>query len=134
MRSRPRARPTPGSRAPSPPFRRRRSKVPLLRWGRSVDSEVPPVVRGTVLHPARLGALEGPHVGDNGPAVGRRELVGVGVHLALAVRDRVEDLALRHLAEAIVMVARRRSHPRSEEHTSELQSPMYLVCRLLLDK
>src|SRR5437764_8014996 len=31
---------------------------------------------------------------------------------------------------------RRRSHSmgRSEEHTSELQSPMYLVCRLLLEK
>src|SRR5437763_10862177 len=32
-----------------------------------------------------------------------------------------------------------RGHPsgvkiRSEEHTSELQSPMYLVCRLLLEK
>src|SRR5215210_8947514 len=26
------------------------------------------------------------------------------------------------------------SPPRSEEHTSELQSPMYLVCRLLLEK
>src|SRR5256885_2599589 len=26
------------------------------------------------------------------------------------------------------------SHPRSEEHTSELQSPCNLVCRLLLDK
>src|SRR5437879_3288492 len=26
-----------------------------------------------------------------------------------------------------------RSTPRSEEHTSELQSPMYLVCRLLLE-
>src|SRR5437764_7935957 len=26
------------------------------------------------------------------------------------------------------------SWPRSEEHTSELQSPMYLVCRLLLEK
>src|SRR5437763_16992193 len=25
-------------------------------------------------------------------------------------------------------------HARSEEHTSELQSPMYLVCRLLLEK
>src|SRR5437879_10380874 len=25
-------------------------------------------------------------------------------------------------------------HSRSEEHTSELQSPMYLVCRLLLEK
>src|ERR1017187_10793055 len=24
--------------------------------------------------------------------------------------------------------------PRSEEHTSELQSPMYLACRLLLEK
>src|SRR5437762_4447259 len=31
---------------------------------------------------------------------------------------------------------RRPRHPpeRSEEHTSELQSPMYLVCRLLLEK
>src|SRR2546426_4444669 len=27
-----------------------------------------------------------------------------------------------------------RSHPRSEEHTSELQSPCNLVCRLLLEK
>src|SRR5437764_4628309 len=27
-----------------------------------------------------------------------------------------------------------RAHVRSEEHTSELQSPMYLVCRLLLEK
>src|SRR5208337_5609507 len=27
-----------------------------------------------------------------------------------------------------------RAEPRSEEHTSELQSPMYLVCRLLLEK
>src|SRR5437762_9886260 len=29
---------------------------------------------------------------------------------------------------------RRNSSSRSEEHTSELQSPMYLVCRLLLEK
>src|SRR2546425_6864174 len=28
----------------------------------------------------------------------------------------------------------RRVHPRSEEHTSELQSLAYLVCRLLLEK
>src|SRR5437764_6224767 len=26
------------------------------------------------------------------------------------------------------------SRPKMEEHTSELQSPMYLVCRLLLEK
>src|SRR5436189_3573034 len=30
--------------------------------------------------------------------------------------------------------ARHRPRLRSEEHTSELQSPMYLVCRLLLEK
>src|SRR3712207_6918383 len=29
---------------------------------------------------------------------------------------------------------RRRALPRSEEHTSELQSRQYLVCRLLLEK
>src|SRR6202167_949072 len=29
---------------------------------------------------------------------------------------------------------RRRSNSRSEEHTSELQSPWHLVCRLLLEK
>src|SRR2546426_12565912 len=31
-------------------------------------------------------------------------------------------------------VARRRGRARSEEHTSELQSPCNLVCRLLLEK
>src|SRR3712207_7379968 len=30
--------------------------------------------------------------------------------------------------------SRRSSSPRSEEHTSELQSRQYLVCRLLLEK
>src|SRR5437879_10501730 len=37
----------------------------------------------------------------------------------------------------LVSVKARRIMPlflRSEEHTSELQSPMYLVCRLLLEK
>src|SRR5262250_3451955 len=34
-------------------------------------------------------------------------------------------------AELFVMM---NSSARSEEHTSELQSPMYLVCRLLLEK
>src|SRR5436189_2449401 len=37
-----------------------------------------------------------------------------------------------HAAEE--RVAKRIRVLRSEEHTSELQSPMYLVCRLLLEK
>src|ERR1017187_7283225 len=32
------------------------------------------------------------------------------------------------------LARRNPSSTRSEEHTSELQSPMYLVCRLLLEK
>src|SRR5690348_13213570 len=32
------------------------------------------------------------------------------------------------------LLMRDRSAPRSEEHTSELQSPVHLVCRLLLEK
>src|SRR5437764_15262156 len=48
-------------------------------------------------------------------------------------RHAVRDLAdvgqvKREIAEVI------RREDRSEEHTSELQSPMYLVCRLLLEK
>src|SRR3712207_7721512 len=35
---------------------------------------------------------------------------------------------------AVVAVAERVLQPRSEEHTSELQSRQYLVCRLLLEK
>src|SRR5205823_12127031 len=34
----------------------------------------------------------------------------------------------------LVLRGSARRHPRSEEHTSELQSLAYLVCRLLLEK
>src|SRR5438045_4648571 len=39
-------------------------------------------------------------------------------------------------AESVVRAGLRylRAHPRSEEHTSELQSLRHLVCRLLLEK
>src|SRR3712207_8433118 len=43
----------------------------------------------------------------------------------------------RRLARAVGPESRRRRHGRelrSEEHTSELQSRQYLVCRLLLEK
>src|SRR5437879_11116806 len=51
-------------------------------------------------------------------------------------RELVKDLPdnpgpLMNLGMALHMAGHER---RSEEHTSELQSPMYLVCRLLLEK
>src|SRR5437879_9652185 len=43
------------------------------------------------------------------------------------------NFGLNHSVEAILVTANAWLN-RSEEHTSELQSPMYLVCRLLLEK
>src|SRR3712207_8666204 len=40
---------------------------------------------------------------------------------------------LRELPDRHAVARRDRVHPRSEEHTSELQSRQYLVCRLLLE-
>src|SRR3712207_7553440 len=39
-----------------------------------------------------------------------------------------------HVRRAVVVVELREAPLRSEEHTSELQSRQYLVCRLLLEK
>src|SRR5437762_9530627 len=46
-------------------------------------------------------------------------------------------LVAHHVANRAILNVRSRADAnvvRSEEHTSELQSPMYLVCRLLLEK
>src|SRR5437879_8083790 len=48
-------------------------------------------------------------------------------HLALAGATAQSEFAAKTLCAPA-------SRKRSEEHTSELQSPMYLVCRLLLEK
>src|SRR2546427_9606407 len=55
-------------------------------------------------------------------------------------RDRKGAVALRHRPRQVRVLrllcrgVSRRRHPRSEEHTSELQSQSNLVCRLLLEK
>src|SRR5437879_7385485 len=43
-------------------------------------------------------------------------------------------LPLLLMTPALALAFNRSGSGRSEEHTSELQSPKYLVCRLLLDK
>src|SRR3712207_7781455 len=50
--------------------------------------------------------------------------------LAVAAREDESVLDSRHR----LAYTRRRRFGRSEEHTSELQSRQYLVCRLLLEK
>src|SRR5437879_9957031 len=53
----------------------------------------------------------------------------------LVVVNSVCGCAARNARPAATLAIRHAHRPeRSEEHTSELQSPMYLVCRLLLEK
>src|SRR2546422_5252386 len=63
-----------------------------------------------------------------------RSWPAIATRIGLASRSKVQPLARRfaftvpQLAAASVVLAR------SEEHTSELQSRLHLVCRLLLEK
>src|SRR5256885_8890206 len=54
--------------------------------------------------------------------------------LSIGRRAKATGIALGGFACVAVAAALSRVHPRSEEHTSELQSPCNLVCRLLLEK
>src|SRR3712207_7786597 len=70
--------------------------------------------------------LPAPRVVPPGDVVDRH--VGVAVHV-------VHDGVPRPLPVVVVLaVPHHLGQPRSEEHTSELQSRQYLVCRLLLEK
>src|SRR3712207_6978826 len=73
----------------------------------------------------------------------RRRAGEVALDELLVESDRLEDLRARvaadgrdaHLADRLQdRLAHRLDVVRSEEHTSELQSRQYLVCRLLLEK
>src|SRR5258708_15057462 len=66
------------------------------------------------------------------------EIYTLSLHDALPIYPRY---ATAWLDRVMRMVVRDKNHPaivlwslRSEEHTSELQSPDHLVCRLLLEK
>src|SRR3712207_6985018 len=89
----------------------RSTLFPYTTLFRSVDEEV---------HHQRLRGPEGVEVRRR--RVGEQRHVGLVDGLEAADRGAVE-------AEAVLEDALR-----SEEHTSELQSRQYLVCRLLLEK
>src|SRR3712207_7261060 len=62
-----------------------------------------------------------------------------GDGLPVRLRPRRIDLAVHLLDQEVELAPARlgavaQTPPRSEEHTSELQSRQYLVCRLLLEK
>src|SRR3712207_8970191 len=73
-------------------------------------------------------------ISAGGPA-GRRRPRSEAAPLARAHGRRVAPVAVARLPEGVRDPRDREAgHDRSEEHTSELQSRQYLVCRLLLEK
>src|SRR3712207_9022462 len=47
---------------------------------------------------------------------------------------RTVEASIARIPKALLLARSASDRPRSEEHTSELQSRQYLVCRLLLEK
>src|SRR5437764_13498720 len=63
------------------------------------------------------------------------EIYTLSLHDALPICRKCNADFSRDSPKRICHLSKRTSFERrSEEHTSELQSPMYLVCRLLLEK
>src|SRR5206468_6648822 len=83
--------------------------------------------------PAELGALQLVIVAAYYTDPGVRELIGYPGQLAIEVKAWQYP---PYLEEGLIdaVLARGPVKPRSEEHTSELQSRSDLVCRLLLEK
>src|SRR5437763_9952584 len=71
------------------------------------------------------------------PGIGRDLAARIDEYLATGRLERLEALRAELPPAFLTLLEIRGLGPRtarSEEHTSELQSPMYLVCRLLLEK
>src|SRR5690348_17456649 len=68
-------------------------------------------------------------VGVIEPLIVHPQRGNTGAYLLLDGHMRLKALQELSRTEAFCLIARR-----SEEHTSELQSPVHLVCRLLLEK
>src|SRR5437762_3336922 len=68
------------------------------------------------------------------PGVGRKTANLVLILSFKSLKNICVDTHVHRISNRLGWVKTRTPEERSEEHTSELQSPMYLVCRLLLEK
>src|SRR2546429_6370870 len=86
------------------------------------------------MYPAHFGkAHEGRHGrGQHRDLIAKKDVIEE--RRGRSVQVRIDLLTTRRSKIAFVTYQRNLSANRSEEHTSELQSRLHLVCRLLLEK
>src|SRR3712207_7601341 len=113
-------------RSPAPALLKRRASAREAR-----PSPVDPLDEDVDHTSAREAHPEGLVVGD---AVGEEPGLASldGAHRLL--EDGGLDAPAAHAPDDLAVLRDGHGGPRSEEHTSELQSRQYLVCRLLLEK
>src|SRR3712207_7544157 len=63
-----------------------------------------------------------------------RDIILKNIKIGTSPSDLVVKIGMFHFGSSGLVPRHRCTSPRSEEHTSELQSRQYLVCRLLLEK
>src|SRR5206468_4243934 len=79
-------------------------------WGWCSSAQLRTVDLGDVRLAGVLAPLQGPHVGDDRPAIAHLDLRAIRLHVLLAVGDHVEDLAVGHVADALVVVVGHADH------------------------
>src|ERR1017187_9272678 len=106
------------------------------------------LLRSGGLHPAADGSaarrsrLSYRNTACRAPGVSGDTVVDLALRPLTGRRHRITDSGREQVHPHPTFIAAKIDHfrrvrnigMRSEEHTSELQSPMYLVCRLLLEK
>src|SRR5207244_13174705 len=94
-----------------------------------LSAPAPPQFYTLSLHDALPISRDRAAAGRPGPGAARRSRPGSGIRAARRLRPR-RRARRAHRGRGVPC----RAADRSEEHTSELQSPDHLVCRLLLEK
>src|SRR3712207_5168779 len=104
-----------------------------------MEATVPEAPLHVPVHPVRFVTAASLFDGhDAAINVMRRLLQSQGAEVVHLGHDRGVDAVVRAALEedvqGVAISSYQGGHVRSEEHTSELQSRQYLVCRLLLEK
>ena len=76
------------------------------------DRESRPVIRVQARRWRMLAELQRPDIGDDGPSIIGRDAVGIGIHGAVPFADTVIEMAVRCVAQARTVIARRCGKPR----------------------